>query len=142
MSRIQRSLKSDWLRYYVPRAIEFICLILLILVMVAVIYGLLLRGYSARSYFVAAGMAGLGALIVIVGLGQQAIAARDAATWREMAVWQIRAATEKLERLGIDNHQRIDEILGPIDSAYYKILIDTLIDQMVYGNEGSYRDEQ
>jgi len=110
--------------------------------MLVVTYGLLLRAHFERSYYVAAGVADLGALIVIVGLGQQAIAARDAATWREMAMWQIRAATEKLERLGTHNPQQIDDILGQTESAYYKIIIDTMIEQMTCGHEGPHHNEK
>jgi hypothetical protein len=129
------------IRAWTSRIIGLICLTLLFTVMVAVIYGLFLRAYFERSYYIAAIFAVVGALVIIVGLAQQAIAARDSATWRDMAVWQIRAATDRLERTGISRHVTIDELLGQSEVPYYDHLIESLIEGMVLEERDLHLDE-
>lgn len=111
-------------------AINLVCLLLLLLTMGTVIYALLLRAWYEASYLAAAVVAIVGAVVVILGLAQQAIAARDRATWREMAIWQIRSATRKLEANGICGADELTELLGTEHTPYYEHLIATLIEDM------------
>lgn len=108
------------------RAIDLVCLIALVAVVATVIYGLLRRAAYEGSYYGAAGIAVIGAMVMLIALAQQAIAARDAATWREMAEWQIRAARTKLAARGIATG--ID--VGPESAVYYEYLVEALIEDM------------
>jgi len=111
-------------------AINLVCLLLLLLTMGTVIWALLLRAWYETSYLAAALVAIAGAVVVTLGLAQQAIAARDRATWREMAIWQIRSATRKLAANGICGADELTELLGTEHTPYYEHLIETLIDDM------------
>lgn len=107
------------------RAVDLLCFLMLIATMVTVIYGFLIRALWADGYYVAVALAILGSLIMLIGIAQQAIAARDAATWRDMAEWQIRAAEAKLAAIPTaPGEERIDRD-SPI---YYEMLIGTLVD--------------
>lgn len=107
------------------RLIDAICLVALVAVIITVIYGFWLRAIWAQGYYLAVAVAVLGAFVMLIGLAQQAIAARDAATWRDMAEWQIRAAENAVERRQAE--AGLDEI--DTDSPiYYEFLIGALID--------------
>ena len=107
------------------RVIDAVCFAVLLLVLGTVIYGLFLRAHYEHSYYGAAILAIIGALVMLIGLAQQAIAARDAATWRDMAQWQLRAARTRVEtRMG-----RADDkiqTLDPHSAVYYEHLIEAL----------------
>ncbi len=108
------------------RIIDRICFCLLLLVIGTVIYGLLLRAGYERSYYGAVALAVLGAIVMLIGLAQQTIAARDAATWREMAEWQIRAARARTAHKM--NREKDDGPDLDADSTlYYEHLIEALI---------------
>ena len=111
-------------------ALDTLCFVLLALTMGTVIWGMVLRSIYEKSYLAGALVAILGAVVVIVALAQQAIAGRDRATWREMAVWQIRSATQKLEAKGIHRSAAFEELLGGENTPYYEHLIETLIEDM------------
>lgn len=106
-----------------------VCLVALLVVMGTVIYGLMLRASFERSYYAAVVVSILGAMVIVVGLAQQAIAARDALTWREMAEWQIRAAAQRIAARARAT-ATVSAMLGPDSEAYYDQLIETLLDDM------------
>lgn len=112
------------------RFIDVICFIVLIAVMVTVIYGFTLRAIWAHGYVIAVAIAVIGALGLMIGLAQQAIAARDAATWRSMAVWQIRAARDKVTRPGSFDETRANHEDDPYSQEYYEHLIDVVLESM------------
>ncbi|MEP9404014.1 hypothetical protein [Sphingomonas sp. VNH70] len=119
------------------RAIDAVCLFALVAVVGTVIYGLTLRAKYEQSYYGAVVVAVLGALVMLVALAQQAIAARDAATWREMAEWQIRAARAKLAaRKGASGLE-----LGPESPLYYEYLVEALIGDMQRTDEDAADDD-
>ena len=62
--------------------VNLVCFLVLLLIMATVIYGLILRAVWEDSYYIAVGIAVLGAIVLLIGLAQQEIAARDKATWR------------------------------------------------------------
>ncbi|MES3083432.1 hypothetical protein [Sphingomonas faeni] len=109
----------------IGRLIDAICLVALIVVIVTVIYGFWLRAIWAHGYYLAVAVAVLGAFVILIGLAQQAIAARDVATWRDMAEWQIRAARAAAGQGGATQADADDEIEA--NAAYYEILIGTLV---------------
>lgn len=113
------------------RAIDLVCLFALIAVVATVIYGLTLRAAYEQSYYGAVVIAVLGAAVMLIALAQQAIAARDAATWREMAEWQIRAARTRLAARG--RASGLD--LGPESSLYYEYLVEALIEDMQHADD-------
>lgn len=98
--------------------------------MVTVIYGLALRATFEQSYWFACVLAVIAAFFVLVALAQQTIAARDEATWREMAEWQLKAATDRV----VENRRA--EGLSPEglpssdDSEYYEHLLAALMDNI------------
>lgn len=108
------------------RIIDAVCFCLLMLVVGTVIYGLLLRAMYEHSYYGAAALALLGALVMLIGLAQQTIAARDAATWRAMAEWQIRAARTRSASAAGQAHDA-DGQGDPSSSLYYEHLLEALI---------------
>lgn len=108
------------------RIIDAICFCILMLVVGTVIYGLLLRALYEHSYYGAAALAILGALVMLIGLAQQTIAARDAATWRAMAEWQIRAARTRSASAAQQMHDA-DGPSDPNSSLYYEHLLEALI---------------
>ncbi len=110
----------------IGRLIDAICLLALVVVIGTVIYGFWLRAIWAHGYFLAVAVAILGAFVILVGLAQQAIAARDVATWRDMAEWQIRAARTKAAETR-PSEAGIDEDVEPNSAAYYEVLIGTLV---------------
>ena len=106
--------------------IDAICLLALVAVIGTVIYGFWLRAIWAHGYFLAVAVAILGAFVILIGLAQQAIAARDVATWRDMAEWQIRAARAKAAQTR-PPEAGLDEEIEPNSAAYYEVLIGTLV---------------
>jgi hypothetical protein len=106
-----------------------LCLLLLILIMAAVTYGFLLRAPWERGYYAATGFVLVGAVVTLVALAQQEIAARDKATWYAMAEWQLRATYRKLQAArGVD-------VTAPgsgsaQDDDYYSHLVEALIEDM------------
>jgi hypothetical protein len=104
----------------IGRLIDAICLVALIVVIVTVIYGFWLRAIWAHGYYLAVAVAVLGAFVILIGLAQQAIAARD------MAEWQIRAARAAAGQAGATQADAGDEIEANA-AAYYEILIGTLV---------------
>ncbi len=121
----------------VNRAIDLVCLFALIAVVGTVIYGLTLRAGYEQSYYAAVVIAVLGAAVMLVALAQQAIAARDAATWREMAEWQIRAARAKLAARG--RASGLD--LGHESPLYYEYLVEALIEDMQNSGDDAADDD-
>lgn len=75
--------------------IDGLCWIALISTVVTVIYGLLLRARFEQNYGIAVIIAIFGAFVLFVGMAQQAIAARDHATWEGIALWRLRALQRK-----------------------------------------------
>jgi len=113
------------------RAVDKACWIVLLSVIVVVIVGLVRRAHFEHSYAVAVIIALLGAFILVVGLAQQAIAARDLDTWRMMAEWQLRAAHDRTGHNPIAQANSADE-----DQArYYALLSDMLIEDMMVIHE-------
>lgn len=110
----------------ISTCINWVCFLALVIVMGTVIYGFWLRAIWAKGYFVAVGVAVLGALVMLIGLAQQAIAARDTATWRDMAEWQIRAARAKIMSSGAFADDLTPQ-LGDDAAAYYETLIRTMV---------------
>lgn len=107
------------------RGVDLLCFLMLLATMATVIYGFSIRAIWADGYYVAVALAILGSMVMLVGIAQQAIAARDAATWRDMAEWQIRAAEARLAAAPVPaGEERLDR-----DSpVYYEMLIGTLVD--------------
>jgi uncharacterized membrane protein YcjF (UPF0283 family) len=124
----------------IGRLINAICLLALIAVIVTVIYGFWLRAIWAQGYYLAVGVAALGALVILIGLAQQAIAARDVATWRDMAEWQIRAARAKALHSNVLNSAE-HETVEPNSAAYYEILIGTLVRHAEQEQEAVIREQ-
>jgi len=112
----------------IGRLIDAVCLVALVAVVVTVIYGFWLRAIWAHGYYLAVAVAILGAFVILIGLAQQAIAARDVATWRDMAEWQIRAARAKAAEANPSDAE-LGENLEPNSAAYYEILVGTLVRQ-------------
>ena len=119
------------------RVIDTLCLIALLAVIATVIYGFALRAYWARGYYVAVAVAILGALVMLIGLAQQAIAARDAATWRSMAKWQIRAARQRVGSGVIEPLAEDDHDLDPDSRHYYEHLVEILLEGMQHDDEAT-----
>jgi phosphoglycerol transferase MdoB-like AlkP superfamily enzyme len=82
------------------RTVNLAFFFVLLLIMGTVIYGLILRAVWEDSYYTAVGIAVLGAIVLLIGLAQQEIAARDKATWRAMAEWQLRHVQQVDRALG------------------------------------------
>lgn len=121
--------------------IDIMCFCALLLVMGIVIYGLLLRAVYERSYYGAVGLAGIGALVMLIGLAQQTIAARDAATWRKMAEWQIKSArTKAMQMTGRGNDSAAD--LDRDSSLYYEHLVEALIIDIQEPTLGTEHDDR
>ncbi len=117
-------IRTGWLAV-LARGVELLCFVMLLATMATVIYGFMVRAIWADGYYVAVALAILGSLVMLVGIAQQAIAARDAATWRDMAEWQIRAAEARLAAMPVAPDA------DPLDRdspAYYETLIATLVD--------------
>jgi hypothetical protein len=112
------------------RVINIACFFLLLLVMGTVVYGLVLRAIWEGSYYIAVAMSLVGAVILLLGLAQQEIAARDRATWRAMAEWQLRATYQRIaERRGDDPMQNPARMSDDFD-LYYENLVEALMDDM------------
>lgn len=131
LNRTRWSRRIGWL-------INLICLVALVAVIATVIYGFWLRAIWAHGYFLAVAVAVLGALVILVGLAQQAIAARDVATWRAMAEWQIQAARARVTRAE-DNSDHMAEV-EPESAAYYEMLVGTLVRYAEYEQESVTRE--
>ncbi|WP_157190196.1 hypothetical protein [Novosphingobium sp. Rr 2-17] len=112
------------------RAINIACFFLLLLVMGTVIYGLILRAIWERSYYIAVAFAILGAVALLLGLAQQEIAARDRATWRAMAEWQLRATYDRIAARRGEAQMQDAGDLGDGFDLYYENLIEAIIDDM------------
>jgi lysylphosphatidylglycerol synthetase-like protein (DUF2156 family) len=106
------------------QAVDRVCWAVLLLVMVVVIAGLVRRAHYEHSYTLAVLLALAGAFVLVIGLAQQAIAARDMETWRVMAEWQLRAARARSdvpERAAADEDQ----------ARYLALLSDILVEEMM-----------
>lgn len=115
------------------RLIEVICFLLLMMTIGTVVYGLMLRAFWADGYYVVIALVLFGAIVMMLSLAQQAIAARDAATWRAMAEWQIRAARSRIMGGGAaaggaatGKHMDFD----PESPLYYEHLVEALLDHV------------
>lgn len=123
------------------RVIDGVCFLLLLLTIGTVIYGLMLRALWADGYYVVIALALTGALVMLLSLAQQAIAARDAATWRAMAEWQIRAARSRI-LTGAGNHAGGPVSPGDLDPDsphYYEHLVEALLDHVQRDGEEGVR---
>jgi uncharacterized membrane protein YcjF (UPF0283 family) len=118
--------------------INLICFIALVAVITTVIYGFWLRAIWAHGYFLAVVVAVVGAFVILVGLAQQAIAARDVATWRAMAEWQIQAARARVARAGGNNDHAVK--VEPESAEYYEMLVGTLVRYAEYEQESVTRE--
>lgn len=119
-----RSTRTGWVAR-LARGVDLLCFLMLLATMATVIYGFMIRAIWADGYYVAVALAILGSLVMLVGIAQQAIAARDAATWRDMAEWQVRAAEARLAVVPIASGS---EPLDRDSPVYYETLIATLVD--------------
>lgn len=131
LSRTRWSDRIGWV-------INLICLVALVAVIATVIYGFWLRAIWAKGYFLAVGVAVIGAIVILIGLAQQAIAARDVATWRAMAEWQIQAARARVARAEPGENQAAD--IEPESAAYYEMLVGTLVRYAEYEQESVVRE--
>lgn len=112
--------------------IDAVCWVVLLLVIITVIVGLIERARFERSYGVAVVVAIAGALVMLIGLAQQAIAARDLATWREMASWQLRAARQRAQdRLNREERAAMERDGGadPFEDIMSDVLIEAIMEQ-------------
>lgn len=121
--------QSRWSRR-TGNTINLICLIALLVVIGVDVYGFALRAHYEHSYYAAVVIAIMGALVLLLAMAQQAIAGRDAATWRQMATWQIRAARNRLAERGQND---LIEPEGEVDQdspVYYEHLLETLLENV------------
>lgn len=115
----------------IGRAIDMLCLIALLCVIFTVIYGLILRARFEQSYGIAAVIAIFGALVLFIGLAQQAIATRDLATWQEMALWRLRALQIKAAgTLDHDGPPQEGEDMAAMNMQFTQTVSDILIKDM------------
>lgn len=115
------------------RIIEAICFLLLMMTIGTVVYGLMLRAFWADGYYVVIALVLIGALVMFLSLAQQAIAARDAATWRAMAEWQIRAARSRIMGgAATAGGPALDKTtdFDPESPLYYEHLVEALLDHV------------
>jgi small-conductance mechanosensitive channel len=119
------------------RFINSVCLVLLLIVMGTVVYGLFLRAQWERSYFIAVAIAVFGVIALLLGLAQQEIAARDKATWRAMAEWQLKATYAKLAAQWAEGEKAGIPTPTVDSSAYYEQLMEVLIQDMQRTSEGA-----
>lgn len=96
------------------------------------LYCLEVRAHYERSYAAAFLIALLGLVVMLLAWAQQAIAARDLASWRDMVEWQIRAAHRKIALRGGESEMH---------DQYFEILIDTLIADMHAGVEAAPEED-
>jgi len=121
------------------RVVNAVSFFLLLLVMGTVVYGLLLRAEWEQNYYIAVGIAVIGVIALLLGLAQQEIAARDKATWRAMAEWQLRATYRKLAARWAEQ-EKAGTPAPTIDSDdYYEQLLDVLIEDMQQATQGTVR---
>lgn len=121
------------------RVVNLACFFVLLLIMGTVIYGLILRAVWERSYYIAVAIAVFGAVVLLIGLAQQEIAARDKATWRAMAEWQVRATYRKLAERWAEEEKQ-GRPTPTIDSEhYYEELLEVLIADMQRVTESAVR---
>jgi hypothetical protein len=121
------------------RLIEGACFLLLLVVIGTVMYGLTLRALWADGYYVVIAAAAVGAVVMLLSLAQQAIAARDAATWRAMAEWQIRAARHRIMAGATSAPGSGLEPLDPDSPSYYEHLVEALLDHVQRDDEKGAR---
>jgi len=125
------ALRWRWL----GRLVDRLCWVVLVVVMGVVIVGLLRRAHFEHSYALAVIIALFGAFVLLVGLAQQAIAARDLETWRVMAEWQLRAARDRAglyEDIPSPNIAITPANAGDEDHArYFALLSDILVEEMM-----------
>ena len=122
------------------RMVNIVCFFLLLLVMGTVVYGLVLRAEWERSYYLAVGISVLGVIVLLIGLAQQEIAARDKATWRAMAEWQVRATYGKLAARWAER-EKDGKPVPTIDSDdYYEQLLEVMIEDMQQATQSSLRE--
>jgi hypothetical protein len=126
--------RSRWSKR-TARFIDVLCFVALLAVIGIVLYAFFSRAIWARGYVVVLGLGVIGAVVMLLGLAQQAIAARDARTWREMAEWQIRAARAKLMGGGAVDHS-VDGALDTDNPFYYEHLAEALLENMRREEEG------
>lgn len=112
------------------RWVNRLSFVAVVAILITVIYGLALRATFEQSYWAACILAIAAAVFVLMALAQQTIAARDEATWREMADWQLKAATERVAESRRVNGQSCEGLPSPDDDDYYEQLLATLMDTM------------
>lgn len=138
MSRIPSNINAPTTSHRMRRVgavIDAVCWVVLLLVMVTVILGMIQRARFEHSYIVGVVVAIIGALVMLIGLAQQAIAARDLATWREMATWQLRAARQRvLKRHGEGDGGATSE--DGMSDPYVDVFSDVMVEEILSQMEG------
>ena len=122
--------------------INALCLVALLAVIGVDIYGFALRAHYEHSYYAAVGIAIIGALVLLLAMAQQAIAGRDAATWRQMATWQIRAARKRLAERGQSDMIEPEGEVDQDSPVYYEHLLETLLENVQHGDKDETRHDR
>jgi len=100
------------------RAVNLASLFILALIVGTAIYCISIRVKYEGSYLAAAIFAILACVVMVVAWGQQAIVARDIATWREMVHLQIAASRSRALQMAGS---------GETQDEYLAVLVDTLV---------------
>jgi hypothetical protein len=103
------------------RVVDLLCFAILACIIITAIYCVGVRMHYERSYFAAFIICFISLAVMLMAWGQQVIAARDLATWREMVELQIHSSRRKMAA----SHDHIT-----LENHYFEILVDTLISDM------------
>ncbi|NKJ00252.1 hypothetical protein [Novosphingobium sp. SG707] len=121
--------KGKSLLHWYRHLVDLLSFVILACIVITAIYCVEIRMHYERSY-IAAFVIGLICLaVMLIAWGQQVIAARDLATWRDMVELQIQSSRRKIAR----SHDA-----ETLENHYFEVLVDSLISDIQF----AVRDEK
>jgi hypothetical protein len=124
--------KGKFLLHWYRRLVDLLSFVILACIVITAIYCVEIRLHYERSYVAAFVICLFSLAVMLIAWGQQVIAARDLATWRDMVELQIRSSRRKIA-------QSHDDIT--LENHYFEVLVDSLISDIQFAARDENADD-
>lgn len=124
---------SKTLLHWYRRLVDLMSFLILACIVITAIYCVEIRMHYERSYVAAFVICVLSLIVMLIAWGQQVIAARDLATWRDMVELQIQSSRRKIDR----SHEDVT-----LEDHYFEVLVDSLISDIQFAVRDESADDR